>query len=127
MTTIFRKCLTRARSEKGFTLIELLVVLVILGILLAIAVPSYLGFRDRAQMKAAESNVRAAIPSAEAYYSDNGKYTGMDEAALKAIDAGVKVSVGAATATGYCLYNSQGTHLAHVSGPGGTVTLTGTC
>ncbi len=113
--------------EGGFTLIELLVVLVILGILLAIAVPSYLGFRDRAQRKAAQSNVRAAIPAAEAYYSDNSHYTGMTPANLKLIDAGLKVSVGAATSTGYCLYNTQGTYLAHVSGPGGQVTLTGTC
>ena len=73
-------------SEQGFTLIELLVVIIIIGILLAIAVPSYLGFRDRAANNAAKANLRAALPSAEAYYADNGTYVGMDATDLVAIE-----------------------------------------
>src|SRR5690348_2361165 len=87
------------RDESAFTLIELLVVLIIIGILLSIAIPSYLGFQKKAQQTAAMSDVRSAIPDAEAYYSDNNNYTAMTAATLKTnYDSGMQViGVGGAT------------------------------
>ena len=121
----------RLQREEGFTLIELLVVIVIIGILLAIAIPSYLGFRDRANRADAQANLRQAVPSAEAYYSDNQTYVGMTEVAtpganndLKDYDTGLSpdVTVAAgATATSYCLNSDHAGFKYHFSGPGGSV------
>jgi type IV pilus assembly protein PilA len=112
-----------ARDESGFTLIELLVVLIIIGVLLAIAVPSYLGFKDRAQKRAAASDVRSAVPTAEAYYADNNSYASMSKTALQSIDSGISgdIQTVTGTATTYCISAQVGSWWAHINGPGGTV------
>jgi type IV pilus assembly protein PilA len=61
----------RLESEEGFTLVELTIVLLILGILLTIAVPSYLSFKDKASKTAAQTEVRQAMKSVIAYGADN--------------------------------------------------------
>jgi type IV pilus assembly protein PilA len=119
---MFKRIRTRldGNTEQGFTLIELLVVIIIIGILLAIAVPSYLGFRDRAANNAAKANLRAALPSAEAFYADNGAYTGMDATDLVAIDSGVSptLTVASAGASTYCLTDTVSGKVWSVAGPG---------
>jgi prepilin-type N-terminal cleavage/methylation domain-containing protein len=114
-----------ARDERGFTLIELLVVLIIIAVLLAIAVPSYLGFKDKAEARAAGSNVRAAVPAVEAYYSEATSYVGMTIAKLQEQDQAVKLSTAPTNLSGstYCIQSVVGNFTAWKLNPGGDVTI----
>ncbi len=98
----------REEGDSGFTLIELLVVIIIIGILAAIAIPTFLNQREKAWKKAAISDLRNAATKMEEYFDDNGTYAGAPDSLFKesgddAGNANVDVTLFSASTTGYCL------------------------
>jgi type IV pilus assembly protein PilA len=102
---MLRNLRERAQDEKGFTLIELLVVILIIGILAAIAIPSFLNQRSKGNDAEAKS---VAVTTAEAFETcatdNNGSYTNCNLAALRSIeptlnDAGSRLSVSSGSNT----------------------------
>ena len=100
-------------DESGFTLVELLVVMLILGLLAAIAIPSFFNQRDKARDADAKAGVRTAQTAIETYATDNnGSYVGATPALLQGIEStlnDVTLTVPAATATTYTVRVTSGT------------------
>jgi type IV pilus assembly protein PilA len=83
----------RAEDEKGFTLIELLVVILIIGILAAIAIPTFLNQKSKANDASAESLARNAATAMETYATNNnGSYSNASVAALNSITPALNTS-----------------------------------
>jgi type IV pilus assembly protein PilA len=87
-------------AEAGFTLIELMVVLLIMAILLAIAIPTFLGVKSGAQDRAVQSNLTNALTSAKAAYANGGTYAStaaLEVTALQAAEPNITFEATAAT------------------------------
>jgi type IV pilus assembly protein PilA len=116
----------RGSNEKGFTLIELMIVIAIIGILAAIAIPNFVSYRQRSYNSAAQSDIKNAMTTQEAYFVDNGTYTtstALLTAAGYTASKDVTLTVSSASQTAYTMTASHasGSKTWSVTGPGGLI------
>src|SRR4051794_4952115 len=94
----------RREDEEGFTLIELMVIVLIIAILLAIAIPTFLGARQRANDRAAQSSLRNALTAAKTMYTDTQTYASADEVAatgLKTVEPSLTYAAHGTPSSGF--------------------------
>ena len=86
-------------AEEGFTLIELLVVILIIGVLAAVAIPSFLSQRSKATDAAAKELARSGAQAAETYATDhNGSYEGIEAKIVHEYEPAIQIAAGGGNA-----------------------------
>jgi type IV pilus assembly protein PilA len=110
----------RVGGDHGFTLIELLVVVVIIGVLVAIAIPVYMNYRKGAENKSAQSDIRSAITAIEQCYTEAGNSYPADFTVGPAASATVACGSGAAQTVN----TSAGNTLTYTNNGSGKYTIT---
>lgn len=126
---MLQKLRERMGRDEGFTLIELLVVMLIIGILAAIAIPSFFNQREKAQDSKGKADARTAQTATETYATENGgSYTGVTPAIIIGIENTLPADI-AVTTTAASQYTvtakskaSNGTRTFSITKNGGTIT-----
>jgi type IV pilus assembly protein PilA len=120
------KRIREMKDQDGFTLIELMVVVLIIAILIAIAIPTFLGLRERAQNRSAQSNLRNGLTAAKAFYTDNetfgdgvGGVTDFDATSAELVEPSLEwAAAGSDTAVGIAVAAGDEVVLTHQSAGG---------
>lgn len=118
----------RIHGEHGFSVVELSAAIIVVGLLLAVSIPSYLGLRDRAHDNEAKALVTAALPAVEEYYAIHGSYADMTLHELEKIDATIVLDGNpVVTEDTFCIQATVGRMTRKIAGPGDTSTASGSC
>lgn len=92
-----RTKVARRGSEHGYTFIEISLVVLILGLLIAVSVPSFLGAKQRANDRAAQTGLRHTLTNAKAIYSDDDSFSNADPTSLHQIETALTFANGVST------------------------------